>query len=397
MPSDTAIDNKLVKRHYPNTNNDQKLSFLFEADPNLCLLKNKISVHFIIELDQKYVPDIGFAAKQFSSLSVELNSQKVSNNKTTGEYWLNDWILKTGNLNPDYVTTLYEIEGYFDKYSLDELVGNDKEKVIAHRRESFPIKNGKYIYEFIMTPNDSFLNENHTLPPGVELKLTFDRHQAQYSCITIGEDKTLKGKVLELKDVYAQVEYISSPILRSYFDRREIEPIVYKYDEISVLCRSVPINEQYVRLENIKGGNTPDYVFFGLVKSSALNGSLDFASLNFANNNVKEVNLTLNGNSCNGYPMRIQNDYPVWPYFKFFTTLGRLMDQSASAQIRLSDFQNTVIYSHKFEGEDATSGWLGVTFSLAEGLTEPFTLVMWSVNNVKTTIDKFNQIDKFSL
>ena len=85
MPSDTAIDNKLIKKHYPNTNNDQELSFLFEGDPNLCLLKNKISIHMIIELDEKYVPDIGFGPKQFSSLTVELNSQKVSNNKTTGE------------------------------------------------------------------------------------------------------------------------------------------------------------------------------------------------------------------------------------------------------------------------------------------------------------------------
>ena len=109
MPSsDIAIDNKLVKKHYPNTNNDQELSFIFESDPNLCLLKNKIAIHLIIELDQNYVPDNGFVAKQFSSISVELNSQKISNNKTNGEYWLNDWIVKYGNLNPDYVTSVYE-------------------------------------------------------------------------------------------------------------------------------------------------------------------------------------------------------------------------------------------------------------------------------------------------
>ena len=119
--SETSIDNKLVKKHYPNTNNDQELSFIFEADPNLCMLKNKIAIHFIIELDDKYLPDNGFAAKQFSNIYVELNSQKISNNKTTGEYWLNDWMLKYGNLNPDYVTSVYEIEGYYDKYAYDFL------------------------------------------------------------------------------------------------------------------------------------------------------------------------------------------------------------------------------------------------------------------------------------
>ena len=392
--SETCIDNKLVKKHYPNTNNDQELSFIFEADPNLCMLKNKIAIHFIIELNDKYLPDNGFAAKQFSNIYVELNSQKISNNKTTGEYWLNDWMLKYGNLNPDYVTSVYEIEGYYDKYAYDELSDDAKTQVIAHRRAGIPTKNGKYLYEFIMTPNESFLNENHPLPSGIEMKLTFDRSPAQISCLS-DSDSSLRGRSLELKDAYAQVEYISSQILRSYFEQRDYQPITYKYDEISVLCRSVPKNEQYVRLENIRGGNTPDYVFFGLLKTKCLNGSFECAATNFKNNNLKEVNLTLNGNSCLGYPMRIQNDNPVWPYHKFYSTLGKLMDQSAAAQTRLDNFKNSVIFSHKFEGEDASQGWLGVTLSFSEGLAEQYTLVMWTVQNVKALIDKFNQVDKY--
>ena len=237
--SETAIDNKLVKKHYPNTNNDQELSFIFEADPNLCMLKNKIAIHFIVELDDKYLPDNGFAAKQFSNVYVELNSQKISNNKTSGEYWLNDWILKYGNLNPDYITSVYEIEGYYDKYVYNELSDDQKSAVIAHRRAGIPAKAGKFIYEFIMSPNESFLNENHTLPPGIELKLTFDRNPAQFSCLS-DSDASLRGKTLELKDAYAQVEYITSPILRSYFDQRDYQPIIYSYDEISLLCRSIP-------------------------------------------------------------------------------------------------------------------------------------------------------------
>ena len=391
----SSIDNKLIKKHYPSTNNNQELSFTFEPDPNLCLLKNKISIHMIIELDANYAPENGFAAKQFSNLSVELNSQKVSTNKTTGEYWLNDWMLKYGNYNPDYVTSLYEMEGYFDKYdSFDGLSDDSKTQIIAHRRNSIPIKDGKYIYEFIMTPNESFLNENHTLPPGIEMKLTFDRLQAQHSCYAIEKDTSLQGKVLELKDVYAQVEYISSPILRSYFDQRDLEPSAYTYDEISVLCRSVPMNEQYIRLDNIRGGHTPDYVFFGLIKSTALNGSLDSSSLGFHNNGIKEVNLTLNGNSCNGYPIRVENDYPIWAYHKFNSNLGRLMNTSAASQTRLSNFKNMTIYSQKFEGDDATQGWLGITLSLTKPLEEPHTLVMWTVHNLKVTIDKFNQVEK---
>lgn len=82
---DLIIDNKVVKRHYPKQNISDNLTFTFDADPNLCLVKNKIMIHFTIELDSKYIPDNGFASKQFSLCSVELNSQRVSSNKSKYE------------------------------------------------------------------------------------------------------------------------------------------------------------------------------------------------------------------------------------------------------------------------------------------------------------------------
>ena len=80
-PGNTQIDNKLIKKHYPKQNLNDNLLFTFDADPNLCLKKNKILIHFTIELDENYIPDNGFAAKQFSLLSVEVNSQRISSNK----------------------------------------------------------------------------------------------------------------------------------------------------------------------------------------------------------------------------------------------------------------------------------------------------------------------------
>ena len=78
---DLSIDNKIVKKLYPTSNMEDQLVFIFDSDPNLCMLKNKISIHFKIELPENYVPENGFASKQFSQLAVEINSQTVSNNK----------------------------------------------------------------------------------------------------------------------------------------------------------------------------------------------------------------------------------------------------------------------------------------------------------------------------
>ena len=393
---DVTIDNKVIKKHYPTSNMDDQLVFTFESDPNLCLLKNKIAIHFIIELDQKYIPDNGFAAKQFSSCSVELNSQRVSNNKTKGEYFLNDWLMKYGNFSVEYVETLF-LEGYYDKYDFGQMDAKQKPSLIAHRREGIPKIGENYIYEFILTPSDPFLNENHPLPPGIELKLFFDRLTAENSVLKIGSEDPLKGKVLELKDVYAQVEYISSPILRHFFDQVDLKPIEYQYDECTVMCRSVPVNEQYIRLENLKGGNIPDFLFFGLVKTSALNGSASLSQYNFKNCELKEVNLTLNGNSCIGFPLKIQNNSPIWPYYKFLDTLGRVHNESNGRQWKLETFKENCIFSHKFEGEETNQGWIGITLSFDKPLTEQHTLVLWTVQNVKTTVDKFCMIEKYNL
>ena len=75
------IDYKLTKKHYPRTNNESVLEFVFEKDPNLFLRKNKIIIRGSIELDKKLVVENGFAAKLFSKLTVEVDSQQVSINK----------------------------------------------------------------------------------------------------------------------------------------------------------------------------------------------------------------------------------------------------------------------------------------------------------------------------
>jgi len=76
-----TVDHKVVKRHFPRTNNDQVLDFVFEKDPNLYLRKNKIIIRGSIEVDNGYVPDSGFVAKLFGMLTVEVDSQTVSNNR----------------------------------------------------------------------------------------------------------------------------------------------------------------------------------------------------------------------------------------------------------------------------------------------------------------------------
>ena len=70
------------KRTYPRTLNDSIVEFVFEPDPNLYMRKNNIQIFGSIEFPDKCIPDVGFAVKMFSMLTIEVNSQLVSNNRT---------------------------------------------------------------------------------------------------------------------------------------------------------------------------------------------------------------------------------------------------------------------------------------------------------------------------
>ena len=78
MESTETPDVKVTKRHFPRINNSKCLEFVFEKDPNLFLRKNKIVIRGSFEVDKGYTVDNGFASKLFSMMSVEIDSQTVS-------------------------------------------------------------------------------------------------------------------------------------------------------------------------------------------------------------------------------------------------------------------------------------------------------------------------------
>jgi len=76
------LDYKITKKHYPRTNSNSVLEFIFEKDPNLFLQKNKILIRGSIEIDDKFTVENGWVSKLFTMLTVEVDSQTVSTNKS---------------------------------------------------------------------------------------------------------------------------------------------------------------------------------------------------------------------------------------------------------------------------------------------------------------------------
>ena len=81
-----GLDYKITKKHYPRTHTENCLEFVFDRDPNLFLRKDKILIRGAIEVHKDYVVENGFASKLFSLMTVEVDSQTISQSNNRYEF-----------------------------------------------------------------------------------------------------------------------------------------------------------------------------------------------------------------------------------------------------------------------------------------------------------------------
>ena len=298
---DSTVDYKVTKRHFPRTNNESCLEFIFEKDPNLFLRKNKILIKGAIEIDQGYIPENGFAAKLFSMMSVEIDSQTVSKNYNKyefitkhfyyfnfrGEFFLADYIYKVGNFNTSMLITALSHEGYFDYFNSDKKeISKQQSANIINRRKFGSHPSGTIRrFEFIFCPMIGFLASPDLLMKDCELKISFDRANAANAILEY-DTVTNACTGIEIKDCYAVTEYVSSPSLRNHFEQIDTSPLVYEYDDCEILMKSIPLHDTDIRFDTIRGGNIPDYIFAAVVPQSSLNGDFEKSTTYFHRHKV---------------------------------------------------------------------------------------------------------------
>ena len=387
------IDFKTTKKHYPRTNNESVLEFVFEKDPNLFLRKNKIKIFGKISIPDTCLIDTGFAPKLFSMLSVEIDSQLVSNNRTRNEFFLADYMYKIGNFAVDYISTGFIGEGYTDLYNADWADGISTKVQQAARILPATKANNMYTYDFCLIPMVGLLGQEDPLPQNTEVKLSFDRTPSSIPLLS----DSAKEITLELSDCYAVTEYISSPEMRSYFGGIDNIPIRYDFEECEVFTKSIPQGETNIRFDNLRGGNIPSHMFIGLIETAALNGDFTKSSTKFSPHHVNYMNISLSGNSVNGYPVRIENERPSIPMAKFIDCVNQVNNVNGGQQLSAPEFNFNWVWSHCFESEESSRGWIGVDFKVDTAFATPMTMVVWFICPTSITIDKFHQIEKQNL
>lgn len=293
-----------------------------------------------------------------------------------------------------------------DRALLEEVDGNEDESTIALREMVVETnENGYKTADYVINLEGGILNCNQPLLNNTEVKLSFDRALAAVSLLYAETGSNVKlptdldGKVIELIDPYLEVEYVTSSYLRNFYSQIEERPISLKYDDVNIYMRNINKGSSTIRVNNIMGGPSPDYIFAGFVKTEALNGSFEYSATNFGDSKFKEVSLTLNGMPVQGFPITIPTSTrPVRLYDKFLKTIGKNKKTMAGGTIEFRQF--TRIYqfiSHNFEGEPSTEGWIGLEMKLEIPLTHDVTLVIFAVRNSAVVIDKFHRIQQIQI
>ena len=308
---------------------------------------------------------------------------------------------KIGNFDFEAMHSSFMSEGYFyDNYFND---GDDMAtenginlKYAKARVDCSTKVDSKQRYEFAFIPNNGFLTSPELLMKDCELKLSFDRTNSKIPLCKIYENEP--PATIDILDCYAITEYISSPGIRSFFDGINTQPITYEYEDMEVIIKALPKDTTNVQIDNIRGGNVPNYLFAGILPSANLQGEYGKGATCFKQHGVEEINITLSGNSVSGYPIKVKHNSPIYPLHKFMDTTGRLYNVFSGKAPCFTSFQKFMwIWSHKFEAEMTSQGWIGVNLKLEKEYTEQMSLVIWIVSPNALTIDKYHQIEKINL
>ena len=258
-------------------------------------------------------------------------------------------------------------------------------------------KNACYRYDFSIVPNFGFLGSSLPLVKNVELKLSFDRCSGNHALIKWDQAAKSVDEPLTIHNCHAITEWVSSASLESHFEQIDREPIVYKYEESEVIIRALDKDDTNLRIDAIRGGNLPTYLFAAIIPQDNLTGTIETCATEFEQCDVTEFNITIDGQSVNGYPVQAAIGCYTYPLCKFLDTTNRIQNVETGETLAMATFKNNFIWSHKFECEKSSTGWIGINLNLDKAYDKNMNMVIWLVYPCALSIDKFNQVELIKL
>lgn len=143
---------------------------------------------------------------------------------------------------------------------------------------------------------------------GVHLRLVLFRNSADF-CLMSNEGPESSYK-FQIEDAFIRLckLKINPAILVAHSKLLKTVTAKYPFTRTEIKCASIPRGQNVFNWDNINSSYLPRFVLLAFVESAAVLGSLKHNPFNFANFDVKQVNLCVNGVSCPGAPINVSFD-----------------------------------------------------------------------------------------
>ena len=322
-----------TQKLFPTVNNDDLLEFRMPPNAKGHLDLSNVRLHFIATLntpddDHKICFQNFFGAKQFSSLEVRLNGEAVNRRSCANEYFLSSYFQHMINFTSDYQMSGLKPHGIFDVTQIETSTFNSQDedttdKLLRKFRRQVKQTNEM---EILMTLDSTLFYSDDLLPSNTSLDLSFERANGTYSGILYKNAATCTEKALELKDCYLLLPFKKDDELFR-LERNAIQkPLKIKFDDYQIKRFNIPKGTSSVMMSDLIAGPLPGKLFWALQQIEAYTGSYKISSTRFEHENLKRINLFIDGKEKDGFPMIVSDEHIAQPYVQFLKACN--MDQN---------------------------------------------------------------------
>lgn len=246
-------------------------------------------------------------------------------------------------------------------------------------------------------------NQEKLIPPNTEITIEFFRNSNKFCIMGHTTAANYRIKILDAF-LECRVHKVSKSILEGHRISLQHQPYLYLYRQPELRYFGFTANSTVLNLPNFYNDTkTPRRVVFGLVRSSAFNGSYEYNGLAFENFKIREFILR---NHDNVVAREISCDYPgnayTQAYNNFLCESGLLDETNKGTIVSQEIFKNSCnLYCFDLTTFFAADDYvldvnrncnLGVEIKLAEPLAQNVQLICYLEFDTFLKLDKNNQV-----
>ena len=181
------------------------------------------------------------------------------------------------------------------------------------------------LFEMLGRPCSDIFYTDKFLIPGVDMRLQFDRSLPEF-CL-ISTTSASEKFVISIEEAKLRVvRHVLHPSLVQNHIRmlRAGKPVLYPLDRVELKSMTIVPGTLQVHNESLVQGQLPSRVLVALLKSKNQVGTLESSPFIFDHNNLKHINIVVNGDQTTGSPIEMdyENDLFMDAYYNMFYGLG---------------------------------------------------------------------------